>query len=77
VWAPNSRHTVWVSAAKAIRQPSNIDAGLQAISSIVALPQGAIGLVTVSGNPNTKVEQLRDFETGYRAQIKPEAVFGC
>ena len=33
------------------------------------LPQGAFGLVTVFGNPNTKVEQLRDFETGYRAQI--------
>ena len=69
VWAPTNRHTVWVSAAKAIRQPSNIDSGLQAISSIVPLPGGAFGLVTVSGNPNTKVEQLRDFETGYRAQI--------
>ena len=37
--------------------------------AIVPLPQGAFGLVTVFGNPNTKVEQLRDFETGYRAQI--------
>jgi iron complex outermembrane receptor protein len=69
VWAPNARNTVWASAAKAIRQPSNIDSGLQAISMVVPLPQGAIGLVTVSGNPNTKVEQMRDFETGYRAQI--------
>jgi iron complex outermembrane recepter protein len=69
VWAPTARHTVWASAARAIRQPSNIDSGLQAVSAVVPLPQGAIGLVTVSGNPNTKVEQLRDFETGYRAQI--------
>jgi iron complex outermembrane recepter protein len=70
VWAPNFRHTVWVSAAKAIRQPSAIDNGLEAVSALVALPQGASGLVTVFGNPNTKVEQLWDFEMGYRAQVK-------
>ena len=69
VWEPTARHTVWASAAKAIRQPSNIDSGLQIISSVQPLPQGLYGLVTVSGNPNTKVEQLRDYETGYRAQI--------
>ena len=69
VWAPSPRHTVWASAAKAIRQPSNIDSGLQAISAVQPLPHGLYGLVTVSGNPNTKVEQLRDYETGYRAQI--------
>jgi iron complex outermembrane receptor protein len=71
VWSPNYRNTIWGSAAKAIRQPSNIDSGLQVISSVVPLPQGTFGLVTVFGNPNTKVEQLRDFETGYRAQITP------
>ena len=71
VWAPNSRNTIWGSAAKAIRQPSNIDSGLRVISSVVPLPQGAFGLVTVFGNPNTKVEQLHNFETGYRAQINP------
>ena len=69
VWAPNSRNTLWVSAAKAIRQPSAIDNGLEAVSAVVPLPQGSFGLVTVFGNPRTKVEQLRDFETGYRAQI--------
>lgn len=69
VWAPNERQTVWASAAKAIRQPSDVDSGLQAISAVTPLAQGAIGLVVISGNPNTKVEQLRDFETGYRAQL--------
>ena len=69
VWAPNLHHTVWASAAKAIRQPSNIDSGLETIVSVVPLPQQAIGLVTVFGNPNAKVEQLHDFETGYRTQI--------
>jgi iron complex outermembrane receptor protein len=69
VWAPSARHTIWASAAKAIRQPSNIDSGLEIISAVQPLGQGRYGLVTVSGNPNTKVEQLRDYETGYRAQI--------
>jgi len=69
VWAANSRNTVWVSAAKAIRQPSPIDNGLEIVSALVPLPQGALGLVTVFGNPNTKVEELRDFEAGYRAQV--------
>jgi iron complex outermembrane receptor protein len=71
VWAPTARHTVWASAAKAIRQPSNTDSGLQAVSAVVPLPQNSFGLVTVFGNPNTKVEQLRDYEIGYRAQITP------
>lgn len=69
VWEPTSRHTVWVSAAKAIRQPSPIDTGLEAVSATVPLPQGAFALVTVFGSPSTKVEQLRDFEAGYRAQV--------
>ena len=69
VWEPTARHTVWASAAKAIRQPSNIDSGLQTISAVQPLGGGLYGLVTVSGNPNTRVEQLRDYETGYRAQI--------
>ena len=69
VWAPTARHTVWASAAKAIRQPSIIDSGLRIISAVQPLGRGLYGLVTVSGSPNTQVEQLRDFETGYRAQI--------
>jgi iron complex outermembrane receptor protein len=69
VWAPTTHDTFWASAAKAIRQPSNIDSGLQTVSAVVPFPQGAFGLVTVSGNPHTKVEQLRDYEIGYRAQI--------
>lgn len=69
VWTPGTRHTFWASASKAIRQPANTDSGLQAAVSVVPLPQGAFGVVTVSGNPDAKVEQLRDLETGYRAQI--------
>jgi iron complex outermembrane receptor protein len=68
VWTPDARNTLWASASRAIRQPANIDTGLQSVSSVIAL-QGAFGLVTVFGNPNAKVEQLRDLEIGYRGQI--------
>ncbi len=71
VWAPNVLNTLWGSAAKAIRQPSPLDSGLEVVGAVVALPQGAFGLVTIFGNPQMKVEQLRDFETGYRAQVTP------
>ena len=37
--------------------------------AIIPLDQGRFGLLTLFGNPNTKTEQLRDFETGYRAQV--------
>jgi len=69
VWTPTSRQTIWASAAKAIRQPANADSGIQAVSSLVLLRPAGFVLVTVFGNPNTKVEELHDFETGYRAQL--------
>ena len=51
VWAPTARHTVWASAAKAIRQPSNIDSGLQTISAVQPLGQGLYGLSYGFGKP--------------------------
>src|SRR5207248_6508416 len=42
---------------------------LEATAALVPLPQGVPGRVVFFGNPNTKVEQLRDYELGYRAQI--------
>jgi iron complex outermembrane receptor protein len=70
-WSANSHNTIWASAAKAIRQPSDVDSGLESVASIVPLPQGALGVVTALGNPAIKAEELRDFETGYRGQINP------
>jgi len=69
VWSANADNTIWVSAAKAIRQPSDVDSGLESAGSIIPLPQGAFGLVKVFGNPAIKTEELRDVEAGYRGQI--------
>jgi iron complex outermembrane receptor protein len=69
VWTPTARQTVWASAAKAIRQPSNIDAGIEVVGSLIPLGPAGVGAATVFGNPNIKVEELHDFEAGYRAQL--------
>jgi iron complex outermembrane receptor protein len=69
VWTPTERQTVWVSAAKAIRQPSRADYGLQVNVGTVPLPQGGYGVVTLQGDPNPDTEVLHDFEAGYRANL--------
>jgi iron complex outermembrane receptor protein len=68
VWALTAKQTVWASAARAIREPSTGDEGVQLDEAIV--PLGSMfGLIKLVGNPNLKAEQLRDFEAGYRAQV--------
>jgi len=68
VWTPTAKQTLWVSASRAIREPSPIDVGLQ--DSAAAIPIGpTFGIVRVLGNPNMKAEELRDFEVGYRALV--------
>jgi iron complex outermembrane receptor protein len=66
VWTPTVKQTVWVSASRAIREPSPIDVGLQ--DDTATVPMGpSFALVTVVGNPNIKAEEFRDIELGYRA----------
>jgi iron complex outermembrane receptor protein len=67
VWTPDEKQTVWVSAARAIREPSSVDAGI--LNEIAVVPAGPLlGIVQAVGNPHIQAEQLRDFETGYRVQ---------
>jgi iron complex outermembrane receptor protein len=66
VWTPTGRQTLWVSAARAIREPSPIDVGL--IDDATSFPLGAtFGVIRTLGNPNIKAEKVSDFEVGYRA----------
>ena len=69
VWTPSDSHTVWASAARAIRQPSLVDFGLQLDLAVVPFPNGSFAVPTLLGNPKTRDEQLRDYEAGYRAQL--------
>jgi iron complex outermembrane receptor protein len=69
VWTPRDRQSVWLSAARAIRQPSLEDSDLHVDASIVPLPNGNFGVVEVAGNPALKAERMLDYELGYRNQV--------
>jgi iron complex outermembrane recepter protein len=68
VWSPTEKQTVWLSGSRAIREPSSVDVGI--LDDVEAVPAGpTIAFVQAVGNPNIKAEELRDFETGYRAEV--------
>ena len=69
VWTPTDRQTVWVSGARAIRQPNWFDAESKFDVATFPLQGGGFGLVQFIGNPNTKAEAVVDFEAGYRIQM--------
>jgi iron complex outermembrane receptor protein len=69
VWTPTLHQTFWASAARAIRQPARKDTDVRLDYATGPLPNGGFTLLQVTGNPNLKAEQVRDFEGGYRAQL--------
>src|SRR5579863_1547724 len=71
VWTPTNRQTFWTSAARAIRQPARKDTDLQLDDLTQPLLNGGFALLQITGNPNLKAEQVRDFEAGYRTQVTP------
>ncbi|MEO8099280.1 MAG: TonB-dependent receptor [Acidobacteriota bacterium] len=70
VWAPNERQSLWVSAARAIRQPSWFYANSILDAASFPLDGGGLGVFRLLGNSNNQAEKLIDFEIGYRKQIK-------
>jgi iron complex outermembrane receptor protein len=68
-WVVNSRHTVWASAARAIRQPARLDSDISLDAAVVPVGEGSFGVVQFNGSPNLHAEELRDFEIGHRTQI--------
>jgi iron complex outermembrane receptor protein len=69
-WTPGARHTFWVSASQAIRQPSRQDVDLSYEIGILPLPGNGFGVLEFRNNSGIKAEQLRDYEGGYRTQLR-------
>lgn len=67
-WAPSKRHTLWASAARAIRQPSREETSVTVEAAETPLDPYTFLVVRLYGNPDFHSEELRDFEVGYRAQ---------
>ncbi len=68
VWSPTARQTVWLSAARAIREPDAIDVEIQNDVATVPLGGGSFALVRLYANPDAKAETSNHFDAGYRAQ---------
>ncbi len=75
VWTPKERQSVWISAARAIRQPSLQDENIDVAAALVPLQNGAFGVVEISGNPDMKAETMLDYELGYRNQVNRRMSF--
>ena len=69
VWNIFRRNALWASAARAIRQPSRRDYGIDADLAVIPLNYNNYGVLELRGNPQTISEQLKDFELGYRTQL--------
>jgi iron complex outermembrane recepter protein len=68
VWNPTARQSVWLSAARAIRQPDAVDASIRDEAATFPTGPGSFGVVEAIGNPVQRTERLNDFEAGYRVQ---------
>jgi iron complex outermembrane receptor protein len=69
VWSATDRQAVWLSAARAVRQPARLDSSVSIDYQIIPLAQAAFALERIIADPDAKAEQLRNVEIGYRAQI--------
>ena len=68
VWEKSKRQTFWMSAAKAVRQPSKLDHhGFVEVQN-VPLGSGSYGVLQLVGDPDGNIEQLRSAQAGYRMQ---------
>ncbi len=71
-WAPpGGSYTVWAAASRAMRQPSRVDTAIWANLETVPIAPGMVESIQMSGNPNIKPEELRDYELGYRREFSP------
>jgi iron complex outermembrane recepter protein len=68
-WTPSGRHTFWAAVSRAERTPARNDTALQFNAPGGTGPGGLPIVVTISGNPNFRNEDLIAYEAGYRASV--------
>jgi iron complex outermembrane receptor protein len=68
-WSPTAHQTLWVSAAKAIQQPSWLVTESQLDTATVSIPGAGLGVVHLGGNPQDLAPRVFDYEVGYRAEV--------
>ena len=68
-WTLPHRGEIWVSAARAIRQPARADTAIRIDVATVILDDGSFGVVQIMGDPQRKAEELIRYQLGYRSQV--------
>ncbi|HLJ29533.1 MAG TPA: TonB-dependent receptor [Candidatus Angelobacter sp.] len=76
-WTPAKKHALWLSVARAIRQPSRSDVNLQVDVATFPLDNGGTGVLRITGDPDQdrRAEVLLSYQLGYRAQISKRFSF--
>jgi iron complex outermembrane receptor protein len=75
VFTPTARQSVWASVARAVRQPSLLDANIQIAAAVIPLDQTNFGVAEIVGNPQLQAENVLDYELGYRNQVNRKMSF--
>ena len=69
LWAPDNRHSAWLSISRAARTPAFYERDLTALAGPPSPgPMGLPMVVTINGSPLFQSEILKGYELGYRAQ---------
>ncbi len=66
LWTPAPRHSLWASAARAVRTASRADAGLRLNTAVI--PGTLPTVVAITGSATAGPERLFAYELGYRVQ---------
>jgi iron complex outermembrane recepter protein len=75
VWSVSERQSWWLSGARAIRQPARLDDAVYVDYETLPEPGGRFLLVEILPSTERSTEELRDIETGYRAQVSDRLSF--
>lgn len=72
-WQINPGNMFWAAASKAVRLPTRVETesmitGIYPPSTLVPLPV----ILTVSGNPRVRAEELRSYELGFRSRLSED-----
>ena len=69
LWTPDSSLTTWAAVSRAVRTPSILDRGNNAVAFVFDIAPGLPGVIRDAGNPNFASEPMVAYELGQRIKI--------
>jgi iron complex outermembrane receptor protein len=68
LWTPDTRHSLWAAASRAVHTPSPGNTDLRVNASAFRGADGTVNVVAILGNPDFRSEKVFAYELGYRIQ---------